>query len=58
MKLWDMLDSQLIANLLNTIPNAFNHAKDLNIYEWNRVPESSSIEFIGAPIETWLFENL
>lgn len=56
-KLWDMLDTKLIADLLNAIPNAFNHAKELNIYEWNRVPEPGSIEIIGAPVRTWLFEN-
>ncbi len=37
------------------IPPALNHAKDLNIYEWNREPKPGVIEFLGCPITEWDF---
>lgn len=53
MSLWDRLDTELISGLLKAIPPVFNHAKDLNIYEWNRVPEPGVMEFLGGPIDPW-----
>ena len=56
-RLWDKLDISLIAKLLDSIPPAFNHTKDLNIFEWNREPEPGVIEFLGGPVGPWLFED-
>ncbi len=57
MALWDKLDSTLIVRLLEAIPPAFNHAKELNIFEWNRQPEPGVIEILGGPVGPWLFEE-
>lgn len=57
MSLWDKLDAALISKLLKAIPPAFNHAKDLNIYEWNRTPESGVIEILGGPVGPWIFDE-
>lgn len=53
--LWDRLEINLFQDLMNSIPPAFNHAKDLNIYEWNRIPEDGTIEILGGPISQWDF---
>ncbi|MGG6297859.1 hypothetical protein ACQ4M4_25990 [Leptolyngbya sp. AN02str] len=50
MLLWDRLDVSLFKDLMSSIPPAFNHAKDLNIYEWNRTPEDGTIEILGGPV--------
>lgn len=55
MLLWDRLELELFENLINAIIPAFNHAKDLNIYEWSRIPEGGGIEFIGGPVSKWDF---
>jgi hypothetical protein len=57
MALWDKLDGKLISTLLETVPAAFNHAKGLNIFEWNREPEPGVIEILGGPVGPWLFEE-
>lgn len=57
MSLWDKLDTALISKLLAVIPPAFNHAKDLNIYEWNRAPRPGVIEILGGPIGPWIFDK-
>jgi hypothetical protein len=57
MSLWDKLDAKLISKLLDTIPAAFNQAKDLNIFEWSREPEPGVLEIIGGPVGPWLFED-
>lgn len=57
MALWDKLDGKLISALLSTIPAAFNHTKDLNIFEWNRQPEPGVIEILGGSVGPWLFEE-
>lgn len=57
MSLWDKLDAKLTSKLLDAIPAAFNHAKDLNIFEWNRQPEPGVIEIIGGPVGPWLFDD-
>jgi hypothetical protein len=51
MSLWDKLDTVLIEGLMKTIPPAFNHAKELNIFEWNRGPRPGVVEILGAPID-------
>ncbi|MFG3819172.1 hypothetical protein [Limnothrix redekei] len=53
MMLWDRLDLDMFRDLMSAIPPAFNHAKDLNIYEWNRIPEDGSIEILGGFINKW-----
>lgn len=55
MLLWDRLEFNLFRDLMFAIPPAFNHAKDLNIYEWNRTPEDGSIEFFGGFLTQWDF---
>jgi hypothetical protein len=55
--LWDKLDENVISALLDTIPAAFNHAKDLNIFEWNRKPEPGVIEILGGPVGPWHFDE-
>lgn len=57
MALWDKLDGKLISALLDTIPAAFNHAKDLNIFEWNRRPEPGVIEILGGPVGLWAIDE-
>jgi len=55
MLLWDRLETDLFHDLLASIPPAFNHAKDLNIFEWNRRPEDGVIEILGGPVSKWDF---
>jgi hypothetical protein len=55
MLLWDKLELSLFKGLLESIPPAFNHAKDLNIYEWNREPEPGIFEFLGGTVSEWDF---
>lgn len=50
MSLFDKLDLGQLKGLLASIPPAFEHAKGLNIYEWNRQDEGGSISFIGSPV--------
>lgn len=50
MLLWDRLDIDLFKDLMSSILSAFNHAKDLNIYEWNRTSEDGVIEILGGPV--------
>lgn len=57
MLLWDKLEIELFEDLILSIPPAFNHAKDLKIYEWNRMPEDGVIEFLGGPLSKWDFPN-
>lgn len=57
MLLWDKLEIELFKDLMLSIPPAFNHAKDLNIYEWNRMPEDGVIEFLGGPLSKWDFTS-
>lgn len=57
MALWDKLGIKLISTLLDAIPPAFNHAKDLDIFEWTREPEPGVIEIIGGPVGAWLFDE-
>ena len=57
MTLWDKLDTGLIEGLLKVIPPAFNHAKDLNIFEWSRRPEPGVIEVLGGPVGSSLFDK-
>lgn len=57
MSLWDKLDVALISKLLEVIPPAFNHAKDLNIYEWNRTLGPGRIEILGGPVGPWIFDK-
>jgi len=53
MLLWDRLEIGLFEGLMSSIPPAFNHAKDLNIYEWNRAPEDGVLEILGGPVSKW-----
>jgi hypothetical protein len=53
MMLWDRLDLDIFKDLMSAIPPAFNHAKDLHIYEWNRIPEDGTIEILGSFINEW-----
>lgn len=55
MLLWDKLELKLFEDLLAAIPPAFNHAKDLKIYEWNREPKPGIVEFLGGYITEWDF---
>jgi hypothetical protein len=55
MLLWDRLELKLFKDLLAAIPPAFNHAKNLNIYEWNRKAKPGVIEFLGGSITEWDF---
>lgn len=55
MLLWDRLEIELFKDLMSSIPPAFNHAKDLNIYEWNRTPEDGVMEFLGGSLSKWDF---
>jgi hypothetical protein len=50
MLLWDRLEVKLFEGLMLSIPPAFNHAKDLKIYEWNRIPEDGIIQILGGPL--------
>ena len=57
MHLWDKLEVDLFEDLISSIPPAFNHAKNLNIYEWNRIPEDGVIEFYGGRLSQWDFAD-
>lgn len=56
-RLWDEVSPEKLRALFNSIPPAFNHAKDLNIYEWNRRTEDGAIEILAGPVGPWLFES-
>jgi len=55
MLLWDRLEIELFKDLMSSIPPAFNHAKNLNIYEWSRKPEDGVIEILGGRLSKWDF---
>jgi len=51
MELWGKIDPALISGLLETIPQAFQHASELNIFEWNMSYEDGRRRVLGGPID-------
>ncbi len=51
MELWSKVDPSLITGLLETIPQAFQHASELNIFEWNMSYEDGRKKVLGGPID-------
>lgn len=56
MAFWDSVTPDLINPLLATIPPAFDFVKELDLFEWNRVPTEGSIEVIGGMLRPEYFE--
>lgn len=50
MAFWDAVTIDALAPLLEVIPKVFEHVKDLNIYEWNRLPKEGVVEILGSQI--------
>lgn len=50
MKFWDSVTPELINPILKAIPPAFDYIKELDLYEWNRIPRNGLVEFIGTVI--------
>lgn len=57
MTFWDLVTPELVNPLLATVPQLFNHLKDLDLYEWNRSHKDGSIEFISAMLRSEYFER-
>lgn len=49
-KLWDKLSPESFLKLFESIPPLFEHIKDLDLYEWNRIPGGGGIEILGSRI--------
>lgn len=45
---WDTVSVATIQPLVDAIPPVFAHIKELNIYEWNRIPSDGTIEILGS----------
>lgn len=50
MGFWDAISMTAIQPVLDSIPPVFEHVKELNIYEWNRLPRDGAIEIIGSAV--------
>lgn len=48
MRFWDAISMTTIQPLLDSIPPVFDHIKELNIYEWNRIPHEGTIQTLGT----------
>ncbi|GEM_PF-2112600 len=48
MHFWDAISMTTIQPLLDSIPPVFEYIKELNIYEWNRIPREGTIEILGT----------
>jgi hypothetical protein len=48
MRFWDEISMTTIQPLLDSIPSVFEYIKELNIYEWNRIPRDGTIETLGT----------
>jgi hypothetical protein len=58
MRFWDNLTPELLSPLLDSIPPAFDHIKELDLYEWNCSPTPGIITFIGPQLRPEYFERL
>lgn len=50
MAFWDAVSIDALTPLIEVIPKVFDHIKDLNIYEWNRLPREGVVEILGSQI--------
>jgi len=57
MQLWEKLEPSLIEGLLAAIPPAFNHTKELNIFDWNINHGDGTITLLGGPVGPWMFDD-
>lgn len=57
MRFWDAVTPELINPILKAIPPVFDYIKELDLYEWNRIPRDGSVEFIGAVIRSEYVEK-
>lgn len=57
MEFWDSVTPDLINPVLEAIPEAFNYIKELDLFEWNRIPRDGTIELIGPQLRPEYFEN-
>lgn len=53
--LWDKLDPILFAPLLIEIPKLFGLLKNLDIYDWTRIPDNDSIEIYTSGLGDFKF---
>jgi hypothetical protein len=47
---WEQLKPDLVNDLLANIPPVVNHAKDLNIFDWNISHDDGTMTFLSGPI--------
>ncbi|MGG6463222.1 hypothetical protein [Solilutibacter silvestris] len=45
-KFWDQVSPETLQPIFDAFPPAFDHLKDLDLYEWNRRTEDGCMEFI------------
>lgn len=57
MSFWDAVTPDLINPILSTVPAAFDFIKELDLFEWNRIPREGTIQFIGARLRPEYFER-
>ena len=57
MAFWDSATPDLINPILQTIPEAFDYIKELDLYEWNRSHQDGCIEIIGPQIRPEYFKD-
>ncbi len=57
MAFWDAITPDIINPLLAAIPPAFDFVKELDLFEWNRVPRDGTIEVIGGMLRPEYFEE-
>ena len=53
--LWNKLDPILFAPLLIEIPKLFGSLKNLDIYDWTRIPDENSIEIYTSGLGDFTF---
>lgn len=54
-KFWGSISPELVNPILSTVPPAYDHIKNLDIFEWNRVHEDGIHEFISSQIRPEYF---
>lgn len=58
MKFWDSITPDITNPILATIHPALEHARELDLYEWNRRTERGTIQVIGSQLRPEYFEEL
>jgi hypothetical protein len=53
---WDSMEPELVNPILAAFPKAFDYAKSLDLYDWNRTNERGNLEMLSIQLRPEYFE--